>query len=112
VPNFLASVAASTAVLDADLFSDEVWARSPMNRALDGIACKGSAAAGDTEIEVYIDEVRVGSFFNNNTGFPNVDDLLPLERLGIPAGAQLRAIVRDAAATNPINVMVAIEDVG
>jgi len=111
MPNYLASVAASVAVVGADLFDGQVWARSPMNRALDGVACKGSAAAGDTQIEVYIDEVRVGDFFNNNTGFPNVDDLLPLERLGIPAGAQLRAIVRDAASSNPINVMVALEDV-
>jgi hypothetical protein len=111
MPNFTTSVAAATAVLGADLFSGEVWARSPMNRALDGVALKGSAAAGDTQVEIYIDEVRVGDFFNNSTGFPNMDDLVPLERLGIPAGAQLRAIVRDAAASNPINIMVAIEDV-
>jgi len=111
VPNYIASVPAATAVLGADLFIGQVWARSPMDRALDGIACRGSAAAGDTEIEVYIDEVRVGQFFNNLLAFPNIDDLLPLESLGIPAGAQLRAIVRDAATTNTINVMVSIEDV-
>ncbi len=111
MPNYTASVPAATAVVGYDVFTGQVWQRSPMNRALDGVACKGSAAAGDTEIEIYIDEVRVGSFFNNATGFANVDDLLPLERLGIPAGAQLRGIVRDAPATNPLNVMVAIEDV-
>ena len=110
MPNYTASVAAATAVVGYNLFSDQVWSRSPMDRALDGIGLRGSAAAGDTEIEVYIDETRIGTFFNSSTGFANVDDLLPLERLGIPAGAELRAIVRDAPATNPINCMAAIED--
>lgn len=110
MPNFIASVAASTAVLDADLFTGEVWSRSPRNRVISGYGMRGSAAAGDTEVELFVDEVRIGNFFNNNTGFPNNDDLLPLERLGVPAGAQLRAIVRDAASTNPINAMISIQD--
>jgi len=112
VPNYISSVPAATAVLDADLFTGEVWARSPARRALNGVGCRGSAAAGDTEIQIFIDEVRVGNFFNNATGFPNVDDLLPLESLFIPAGAQLRAVVIDAALTNPINTMVSIEELG
>lgn len=111
MPNWIASVAAAVAVLDADLFDGQVWARTPQNRVLSGVACKGSAAAGDTEIEIFIDEVRVGNFFNNNTGFPNIDDLLPVENLFVPGSAQLRAVVRDAALTNPINTMVALEDV-
>ena len=111
MPNYMVSVAAAVAILDADLFTGEVWARAPQNRVLTGIGCRGSAAAGDTEFEVFIDEVRVGNFFNVSTGFPNNDDLAPLESLGVPAGAQLRAIVRDAATTNPVNVMVALEDI-
>lgn len=111
MPNYMVSVAAATAIIDADLFTGEVWARAPQDRVLTGIGVRGSTAAGDTEFEVYIDEVRVGNFFNVSTGFPNNDDLAPLESLGVPAGAQLRAIVRDAAASNPINVMVALEDI-
>jgi len=111
MPNWQASIAAAVAVLDADLFVGQVWARTPQNRVLSGIACNGSAAVGDTEIEVFIDEVRVGNFFNNKLGFPNVDDLLPVENLFVPGSAQLRATVRDAATTNPVNVMVALEDV-
>mgnify|MGYP003136894555 CR=1 FL=1 len=111
MPSFTASIPAATAVLGADLFADQVWARSPGNRTLNGIGCKGSAAAGDSEFEVYIDEVRVGQFFNLGTGFPNNDDITALESLGVPAGAQLRAIVRDAAATNPLNVTVELENV-
>jgi hypothetical protein len=108
---WIASVAAATAAVGADLFSAETWARSPRNRVLNGLALKGSAAAGDTEVELFIDEVRVGNFFNTNTGFPNIDDLFALDRLGVPAGAQLRCLVRDAATTNPIHAAPSLEDI-
>jgi len=111
MPNYTASVPAATAVIGADLFVGEVWARAPFNRILRGLALRGSAAAGDTEVEYFIDEVRVTQQFNNATGFPNIDDLIPVDNLGVPAGAQLRGIVRDAATTNPINSMVSIEQV-
>jgi len=111
MPSYMASVAAAVALVGADLFTGEVWSRAPQDRALTGIGTRGSAAGLDTEFEVFIDEVRVGNFFNVSTGVPNNDDLAPLESLGVPAGAQLRAVVRDAAATNPINVLVALEDV-
>ena len=111
MPSYTASVAAATAVLDYDLFSNEVWSRSPTNRTLNGIGTRGSAAAGDTMFEVFIDEVRVGNFYNISTGFPNNDDIAALDQLIVPAGAQLRAIVRDAATTNPINVTVELENI-
>lgn len=111
MPNYTVSVPAATAVVDADLFTGEVWSRAPQNRVVTGMGLRGSAAAGDSEIELFIDEVRVGNFFNNDLGFPDNDDLLPLENLAVPAGAQLRAIVRDAPATNPLNGMIALEDV-
>lgn len=112
MPNFTADVAAAVAILDADLFIGEVWARTPQDRTLNGIAYTGSAVIGDTEIEVYIDEVRVGSFFNSALLTPQVDrDIQPLEALGIPGGAQLRALVRDAAATSIVYCMAALEDV-
>jgi len=112
MPNFTADVAAAVALVGADLFTGEVWARAPQDRVLNGIAYTGSAVIGDTEIEVYIDEVRVGSFFNSALLTPQVDrDIQPLEALGVPAGAQLRANVIDAAATSIVYAMVALEDV-
>jgi hypothetical protein len=110
MPNFLATVAAATAVVGYDIFTGQVWARSPEDRVLTGIGIKGSAAALDTEVEVFIDEVRVGNFYTSGAGVPNNDDLLDIEDLGVPAGAQLRCIVRDAPATNPINVMCSLEE--
>lgn len=111
MPNYTVSVAAAVAVLNADLLTGERFKRTPQNRTLEGVALRGSAAAGDTEIEMFIDEVRVGAFFNNALTFPNNDDLLPLESLFIPGGAELQALVVDAATTNPINLMLALEDV-
>lgn len=111
MPNYLASVAAATAAVGYDLFVNQVWARSPTDRVLTAFGLQGSAAALDTEVELFIDEVRVGNFYNTNLGVPNNDSLMDIEDLGVPAGAQLRCIVRDAAATNPINAMVTLEEI-
>jgi len=111
MPTFTADNTAAVAVLDADLFNGEVWARAPQDRVLNGLSYTGSAVIGDTEIEVYIDEVRVGSFFNSALLTPQIDrDMVPLENLGVPGGAQLRALVRDAAATSVVYTSVALED--
>ena len=110
MPSYTASVTAAVAVLGADVFSGQVWARSPVDRILTGIGMAGSAAIGDSEVEAYIDEVRVGQFFNTALAFPNQDEIQDLEDLFVPAGAQLRAIVRDAATTNPLNITVVLED--
>jgi len=111
MPNFTAANTAAVAVVGADLFDGETWARSPVDRILNGFAYTGSAVIGDTEVEVFIDEVRVGSFFNSALLTPQIDrDIQPLESLGVPAGAQLRCVVIDAAATSIVYALVAIED--
>jgi len=111
MPNYTADNTAAVAIVGADLFAGEVWARQPQDRILTGIAVRGSAVIGDFECEIHIDEVRVGNFFNNGLLLPNNDDLMPLESLGVPGGAQLRSIVVDAAATSLIYVMAALEDI-
>ncbi len=111
MPNYTVSVAAATAILNADLLVGERYKRTPQNRTLEAVGLTGSAAIGDTEVEMFIDEIRVGSFFNNALAFPQNDHLVPLESLFIPGGAELQAIVIDAALTNPINLMLSLEDV-
>ena len=111
MPNFTADVTAAVGIVGADMFTGETWARSPVDRVLNGFAFTGSAVIGDAEVEVFIDEVRVGSFFNSALLTPQVDrDIQPLESLGVPAGAQLRCVVIDALATSIGYGMVAIED--
>ena len=110
MPSYTAGVAAATAIVGYDLFTDEVWSRSPQDRILVGSGICGSAVIGDTEVELFIDEVRVGSFFNNRLLLPTQDEIQDLEDLFVPAGAQLRSIVRDAPATSLIYHTVVLED--
>ncbi len=110
MPNYTVGIAAAAAVVDYDMFTGQVWARQPQDRVITGLACTGSAVIGDSEVEVFVDEVRIGNFFNNKLLLPNNDDLMPLESLGIPAGSQLRALVRDAPTTSILYVMAALED--
>jgi len=110
MPSYTAAVAAATAVVGFDLFTDEVWARSPIDRILVGSGVAGSAVIGDAEVELFIDEVRVGAFFNNRLLLPTQDEIQDLEDLFIPAGAQLRSIVRDAPATSILYHTVVLED--
>lgn len=111
MPIYTAANTAAVAIVGADLFSGQVYARSPQDRVLTGIAFTGSAVIGDAEIDLFIDEIRIGSFFNTALLTPQVDrDVQTLESLGVPAGAQLRAIVVDAVATSIAYVTVLLED--
>ena len=102
------SVAAATAVVGYDLLQDEYWQQQPYMRFLDGLALCGSAAAGDTEVEIFIGQIKTSVMFNSKTGFPDRDDIIPSEPIRVPGGAQLHAYVTDAPATNPINLMMLI----
>lgn len=105
------SVAAATAVVGYDLATNTTWQRRGVHRVLRGIAMKGSAAAGDTEVEVYAAETRVGIIYNDDTGFPNMDNLKPAGNIFIRAGDPIRLNVTDAPATNPINLMLDFQEI-
>lgn len=104
------SVAAATAVLGYDLANGQTWAVQGSDRALTGFAITGSAAAGDTKVSLYVDQVLVGEFFNTTTGFPTKDHFYGIDAY-VPAGSKISIIVTDAAATNPINCVVQWDDV-
>lgn len=105
------SVAAATAVVGYDLAANTIWQQQSVARALTGFALKGSAAATDTKVSVYVDTVKVGEFWNTGTGFPNMDDLFPLDSNYVPAGAMIHIYVDDAPGTNPINLMITFDEV-
>jgi len=111
MPTYTADNTAAVAVVGADLFNGKVWARSPVDRVLQGIAYTGSAVIGDTEIEVFIDETRIGSYFNSKLLTPNIDDMFAVGNLGIPGGALLRAVVVDSAATSLVYPQVQVAHV-
>ena len=106
-----ASVAAATAVVGYDLATGTIWQQSSVGRALTGFAIKGSAAAGDTKVSVYVDTVKVAEAYNINTGFPNNDDLITLDSNYVPAGAMIHIYVDDAPGTNPINLILTWDEV-
>lgn len=103
------SVAAATAVVGYDLATGTNWQRSAKDRALNGFALAGSAAAGDTKVDLLIDTVKVGEFYNTVLAMPTGDHLYPLG-VYVPAGCDIHIYVTDAPATNPINGMLAFED--
>lgn len=100
------SVAAATAVIGYDLAGNTIWQQQGTGRALTGFALKGSAAANDTKVDVFIDTVKVGEFYNTNTGFPNMDDVIPMPGNYVPPHSQIHIYVTDAPATNPINLIL------
>jgi hypothetical protein len=104
------SVAAATAVLGYDLTSGTLWAVQGNRRIITGIAVTGSAAAGDAKLDLYVDQVKVGEFFNTTTGFPTKDHFYNISAF-VPAGSKISMIVTDAASTNPLNVVLQWSDV-
>ena len=100
------SVAAATAVVGYYLARNETWRVSSKNRKLMGVAACGSTAAGDCSLDVFIDEYRVGRFYNLATGWPTADHIVACKGNFIPAGATLALVMAVAPTANPINVVV------
>jgi len=103
--NLNVSVAAATAVVGYDLFRDLVNQTVPYPRRLTKIGVQGSAAALDTEIELFIGTESRGTWYNTGTGAVTNDAMIDIDEY-VPANARISAKVRDAPATNPINVTV------
>lgn len=111
MPNYTAGVAAAVAVVGFNLTQNQRWARSPVHRVLTGIGLTGSAVIGDTEADVFIDEVRVSGLFNSALLIPQVDrDIVPQPSLLIPAGAELQCVIVDAPTTSIIYFLAALAD--
>lgn len=106
---FQASVAAATAIVGYDLIRDEPWNVADVDRVITGMALLGSAAAGDTIADAMVGTQRIARLYNRTTGFPNMDDMVPLDAF-VPRGAKISVPVVDAPATSPINVYLMIED--
>jgi len=109
--NYTVGVAAGTAILGYDLVGDQgvPWGRTGRNRVIATMALCGSAVIGDTEVDVYIGEVRIGNLFNTALLLPNKDEHVPVNA-GVPANDPIRVIVRDAPATSIIYFQVSIFD--
>lgn len=106
-------VAAASATVGVDLLrvGDADFASQGYDRSLNGVGLTGSAAAGDTFVDIYIDDVKVFPNLTNTVtsiAAPN-DHIIPIEARYIPANSKLKAKVTDAPATNPIYLLLDVE---
>jgi len=100
------SVAAATAVVGVDLLSDQPNATIGAGQRITAIGLKGSAAAGDTKVQILAGNELVAELFNNSTGFPGRDDMMPVDFTYSGVASRIYAKVTDAPASNPINIAV------
>jgi len=102
------SVPAATAIVGNDLFANTFWKTSGRRRMIRALGFLGSAAAGDCQADLMVGEVTYANPINITTGFPTKDHMFPSGNIPIPPGTPVSLIVRDAAATNPINAKIDI----
>ena len=100
------STAAATSVVGYDLISQSPLRQSLRARTITRAGLSGSAAALDTEIRIMAGAVEIATMFNNNTGAVQADAGLMRVNWPIPSSQNLSAIVVDAPATNPINIVL------
>jgi len=73
------------------------------------MALTGSAAAGDAAVALKIGNIEIARKFNSATGFPTRDHLVSVGRT-VPPNSEIAAIVVDAPATNPLNLLLIFDD--
>lgn len=101
------SIAAAVAVVGYDLLSNRPDVQSSARpRVLRAIALTGSAAAGDSVVDVKVGNRTVVTLYNTATGFPTNDASKFPTAYAVPAGSPVSIVVTDAPATNPLNVLV------
>lgn len=101
------SVAAATAVVGYDLLTNRPdIASGSARRIIRSLGLTGSAAAGDTSVDIKVGNRTVATLYNNATGFPTADAGKFVTAYNVPPGSPVSAIVTDAPATNPINLLV------
>jgi len=100
------SVAAATAVVGFDLLQDQPNATIQPGQRITSVALKGSAAAGDSKVQITAGNITVAELYSNNTGFPARDDMVQVDYVHpVGAGAtRIYAKVTDAPASNPLNI--------
>ena len=101
------SVAAATAVVGYDLLTNRPDIQNAsVQRVLRAIGLTGSAAAGDSVVDIKVGNRTVATLYNTATGFPTNDASKFPTSYAVPAGSPVSVIVTDAPATNPLNLLI------
>jgi len=101
------SVAAATAVLGYDIFSNATYKTSSSDRVIRGFAVTGSNAVGDAKVSLRVGQLEVASKYNGALLFANKDDLIPVGAR-IPKGMPVSCIVTDSASSSALNILIDI----
>jgi len=102
------SVAAASATVDTDLYNGVPGAVISAGMKVHSVALKGSAAAGDTRVRFQAGDRTVAWIYNNGTGAPGRDDLIPCDYTHRGPTVRLYAMVTDAPASNPIFALIVV----
>lgn len=105
--NISVSVAAATAIVGYDLMKDSRHQSVEYDRTVESLKLAGSAAKGDTEVEIFVGDEFLGNFFNTVEGagvFGNTDEEVDMGGVEVFSGEKIHAYVKDAPVTNPINL--------
>lgn len=101
------SVAAATAVVGYDILQDARLQDVQYQRQLVSVRITGSAAAGDTLLDLEIGQQFLGTYANTNATPPgNREDLQDLGGPIVYPGEKIQMFVQDAPTTNPIVVEI------
>lgn len=104
------SLAAASATLGTDLLRDSVHRLASEDRIITGAQFTGSAAAGDCAVEIYVSDVLVATLYGLKTGGPaSAYEMVPIDAY-VPGGAEVRAIVIDEPGTNPVFLVMEIDE--
>lgn len=111
---FQREIAVADAPAKKDLLSnDKSWVNKPVPRRVVAFGLTGSAAADDTQLDLYYGSEKMAEIINHRTGvaFDTDQDLLPCPSAAYcGAGEDISLIVVDAPATNPIKLVLVIEE--
>jgi len=103
IENTRSVVAYGTAVVGYDLLTGNVDARATDSRVICGVACLGGGAVGDCGFELWIDNNKVGTYFNTSTALaPDKQKDIIDANTYVKAGALIQAKVIDAAPSGSI----------
>lgn len=105
----LIPVAAATAALGYDMLSNSELRQTKRRRKIIGAALAGSAAGGDSAVELKDGGTLLARLYNLATGLPTRDHMVPVGKW-VDAPGELNAKVIDAAATNALNLLLITSD--
>lgn len=109
--NISTNYAFASATIGTDILLNEREAIQPVARTISMLGLVGSAAVGDTEVELRVNGKSEGKFQNTtigvgatNPGAVAMDKDMKRVNIYVPANARVEAIVTDAPATNNIKL--------